>query len=142
METRPNVLSLPLAFHNTIFSNLNAHEIEFLDSVKELFLLITLLESWDTFHMAISNSAPLGGLTEANVSSNLLTKEVNKKNLDNSCGCNALVVKDKSYDKGKSQDKGRSKSKSSQCNVKDMECYNCGKKENLKKDCRSTKKDK
>ena len=127
---------------NTIFSNLSAQEIEFSDSVKALFLLITLPESWDTFRTAISNSAPPGGLTEANVSSSLLTEEVNRKNLDNSHGDNALVVRGRSNDKGKSQDRGRSKSKSSRRNVKDMECYNCGKKGHLKKDCRSAKKDK
>ena len=43
---------------NTIYSNLVAQEVEFLDSVKALFLLITLSDSWDTFWTAISNSAP------------------------------------------------------------------------------------
>lgn len=34
---------------NTIFSQLSAQEVEFDDSVKALFLLITLSESWDIF---------------------------------------------------------------------------------------------
>ena len=34
---------------NTMYSNLVAQEVEFLDSVKALFLLITLPDSWDTF---------------------------------------------------------------------------------------------
>ena len=66
---------------NTIYNNLVAQEVEFPDSVKTLFLLITLLDSWDTFWTAISNSAPASGLIEANVASSLLTKEVNRKNL-------------------------------------------------------------
>ena len=107
---------------NSIFSNLSAQEIEFLDAIKALFLLITLPKIWDTFCMAISNSAPPDGLIKANVSCSLLTEEVNKKNLDNSHGDNALVVEGKSNDKGKSQDRGRSKSKLSQGDVKDMEC--------------------
>ena len=107
------LVDLKMKEGNTIFSNLNAEEIEFLDSVKELFLLIILLESWDTFYTAISNSAPPGGLTKANVFSSLLTREVNRKNLDSSRGGNALAVRRKLNDKGKSQDKGRSKSKSS-----------------------------
>ena len=34
---------------NTIFSQLSAQDVEFKDSVKALFLLITLPESWDIF---------------------------------------------------------------------------------------------
>ena len=127
---------------NTIFSNLTAQDIEFPDLVRKLFLLITLPKSWDTSHTAIGNSAPPSGLTEASVSSSLLTEEVNRQNLNNSCGSNAQVVRGRSNDKGKSQDIERSKSKLSQCNVKDMECYNCKKKGHLKKDRRSAKKDK
>ena len=43
---------------NTIFSQLSAPEVVFQDSVKALFLLITLPESWETFYTTISNSAP------------------------------------------------------------------------------------
>ena len=46
--------------------------------MKALFLLITLLESWETFCIAISNSTPVAGLTSANVESSLLTEEVNR----------------------------------------------------------------
>ena len=67
---------------NTIFSNLSAQEIEFLDLVKALFLLITLPKRWDTFCMAIRNFAPPGGLIEESVSSSLLIEKVNIKNLD------------------------------------------------------------
>ena len=76
---------------NTIFSNLSALEIEFPNLVKALFLLITLPKSWDTFCTIINNFVPPCGLIEANVSSSLLTKEVNRKNLDSSRGDNALV---------------------------------------------------
>ena len=44
---------------NTIFSQLSAQEVVFQDSVKALFLLITLLESWETFYTTISNSTPV-----------------------------------------------------------------------------------
>ena len=77
---------------NTIYSNLVAQEVEFLDSVKALFLLITLPNSWDTFRTAISNSAPPSGLTKANVASSLLTEEVNKKNLDSTQSGTTLYV--------------------------------------------------
>ena len=50
--------------------------------MKAIFLLVALPESWDTFCTIVSNSALASGLTFANVESSLLTKEVNRKNLD------------------------------------------------------------
>ncbi|MCO5575048.1 hypothetical protein L7F22_028845 [Adiantum nelumboides] len=126
---------------NTIFSNLDAQVVEFEDSVKALFLLITLPKRWDSFRTASSNSTPASGLTSANVESNLLTEEVNKKNLDNTHFGNALVDRGRSIDKGKSKDK-RSKSKSHGHKSKDIEKYHCGKKGHMKKDCQIFKQEK
>ena len=121
---------------------LSAQEVEFPDSVKALFLLITLLESWDIFCTAINNSAPASGLTSANVESSLLTEEVNRKNLNNTRGSTALVVRGRSIDKKKWQNRGKSRSKSRGRSVKDIECYHCGKKGHLKRDCRLFKEEK
>ena len=117
---------------NTIFSNLSAQDVEFEDSVKALFLLITLPESWDIFCIAISNSAPAGGLTVTNVESSLLTEEVNRKNLNNTRGGLALVVRGRS-DKKKGPNKNKSKSKSRERSAKDMKRYHCGKKGHYKR---------
>lgn len=57
---------------NSIFGQLSAQGVEFNDSLKALFLLITLPESWDTFRTTINNSATLDGLTSAMVESSLL----------------------------------------------------------------------
>ena len=128
---------------NTIFSNLNAQDVEFQDSVKALFLFITLPDSWDVFCTAISNSTPVGGLTAANVESSLLTEEVNKKNLDNTRGgSTALVVKGRTFDKKKGQGRGKSKSKSRGRSGKDVECYHCWKQGHFKRDCRLFKSEK
>lgn len=127
---------------NTIFSQLSAQEVEFKDSVKALFLLITLPENWDIFCTAISNSAPASGLTSANVESSLLTEEVNTKNLDNTHGSTTLVVRGRSKDKKKGESRGKSRSKSRGRNVKDLEYYHCGKKGHLKRNCRQYKQEK
>ena len=110
--TEGTSMSSHLNEFNTIFSQLSAKEIKFDDSVKAIFLLVTLPESWDTFRTAVSNSAPASGLTSANVESSLLTEEVNRKNLDSSRGSNALVVRGRSNDRGKSTKRGKSHSKS------------------------------
>ena len=75
------------------------------------------------------------------MANNLLNEKVNRNNVDKKCGGNALYVKGGSIDKGKSQERARFKSKSHH-NLKDMECYNCGKKGHLKRDCHFAKKDK
>lgn len=123
---------------NTIFSQLSAQKIVFEDSVKAMFLLVTLPESWDTFRTAISNSAPAGGLTVTNVEGSLLTEEVNRKNLDSTRSSNALVVRGRSNELQKPNDRGRSKSRGR--NAKDIECYHCHKKGHVKKIVVSGKK--
>ena len=107
-------------FH-TIFSQLTAQDIKFPDSVKAMFLLITLPDSWDTFRTAISNSTSAEGLTSANVEGSLLTEEVNRKNNDKGKG-SALVVhegRSKKREKKGKKDKARSKSRDSNSKSKD-----------------------
>lgn len=59
---------------NTIFSQLSTQKIAFDDSVKAMFLLVTLPKSWDTFKTASSNSTPAGSLTCADVESSCSQK--------------------------------------------------------------------
>ncbi|MCO5557183.1 hypothetical protein L7F22_010743 [Adiantum nelumboides] len=122
-------------FH-TIFSQLIAQEIVFLDSVKAMFLLITLRGSWDTFCTVLSNFVAPEGLTSANVEVSLLTKEVNRKDIDKGKGNSALVVRGRHQFKEKKGKKSqnRSKSRDSKSND-DIECYHCGKKGHMRKDC-------
>ena len=77
-------------FH-TIFSQLIVQEILFPDIVKAMFLLITLPDSWDIFHMALSNSVMPNGLMSANVKGSLPTKEANQKNTKKGKGSALLV---------------------------------------------------
>ena len=61
---------------NTIYSQLLAQGVKFDEPVRAMFLLITLPESWDTFRIALSNSAPPDGLTIAGVEGSLLMKKL------------------------------------------------------------------
>ena len=110
--------------------------------MKAIFFFVTLTQSWDTFRIAVSNSAPASGLTSTNVESSLPTEEVKRKNLDSSHGSNALVVKGRSNDRGKSSERGKSRSKSCGRSLKDVECYHFHKKVHVKKICRIWKKEK
>ena len=62
---------------NSIYGKLVAQEVEFKESMKVLFLLITLPDSWDTFCTTVSTNKAADGLFSVTVEASLLTKEVN-----------------------------------------------------------------
>ena len=94
-----------------------------MDSIKAMFLLITLPDSWEIF-----KTAP-NGLTSANVEGSLLIEEVNRKN-NHKGKVEALVVPGR-QPKVKKEKRVQRKSKS--CSGRDrqsnddIECYHCGK---------------
>ena len=75
-------MSTHLNEFNSVFDQLKGKGIQLNDSLKALFLLITLPDSWDTFWTTLSDTAIVDGLSSAMFESSLLTKEVNKKNVD------------------------------------------------------------
>lgn len=90
---------------NTIFSQLTTQKIMFNDSIKAVFLLVTLSKSWDTFRTAISNSAFMDGLTCVDVESSLLIEQVNQKNVDANKSSNALTIRGRSQARRKSRER-------------------------------------
>ena len=121
---------------SSIYNHLIAQEVNFLESMKVLFLLITLPDSWETFRTTINTSQAVGGVT-----SSLLTKEINRKNNDSARGGGGSALMVRGRDKGKEKvQEPRSKSKT-HCIVKGLKCYHCGKKGHLCKNCRSFKKE-
>ncbi|MCO5593159.1 hypothetical protein L7F22_047165 [Adiantum nelumboides] len=113
--------------------------VRFDESVRAMFLLITLPESWDTFCIALRNSAPPDGLTLAVVEGSLLTEEINKKTMDIGKGT-ALVIRGRANFREKGEKRNHSQSKSRNAKGKsDIECYHCGKKCHMKRDCKTWK---
>ncbi|KAI5083625.1 hypothetical protein GOP47_0003368, partial [Adiantum capillus-veneris] len=127
---------------NTIYSQLSAQGVKFDEPVRAMFLLITLPESWDTFRTNLSNSTPPDGLNIAGVEGSLLTEETNRKTMDKGKGT-PLVVKGRTKEKYKGGKRNQSRSKSRNAKGKsDIECYHCGKKGHMKRDCREWKAEK
>ena len=125
-------MSSHLREFNSIFDQLSGQGIELNDSLKALFLLITLPDSQDTFCTIVSTNATIDGLSSMKVDSSLLTKEVQRKNVETSRNGSALVVCGRSNERGKGKERNKSQSKSrGQSNV---ECYHCHNKGHLKKD--------
>eukprot|EP00253_Pinus_taeda_P004495 PITA_04495 len=115
--------------------------VNFDDEVRALLFLCSFLESWNGLVMAISNSVSGSStLKFDDVVSAILSEEMRRKSSGETSG-NALSAESRGrkMERGKSSGyrsksrKGRSKSRSG------IMCWKCGKKGNLKKDCRSRK---
>ncbi|MCO5549469.1 hypothetical protein L7F22_002940 [Adiantum nelumboides] len=63
---------------NSLYSQLTSKELNFDDEMKAIFLLCSLLASWDTFNIAISNSTHGGKLAFSDVTSVLLTEKIRR----------------------------------------------------------------
>ncbi|MCO5614481.1 hypothetical protein L7F22_068764 [Adiantum nelumboides] len=87
-------------FH-TIVSQLQSQGVEFDDSVRAVFLLVTLPDLWDTFRTTVSNSVAPDGLKCADVESSLLMEEVNSKNVEDTKSSSAMHVERQIPFKGK-----------------------------------------
>ncbi|MCO5615159.1 hypothetical protein L7F22_069448 [Adiantum nelumboides] len=124
---------------NTIYSQLSAQGVRFDEPVRAMFLLITLPESWDTFCTALSNSAPPDGVIIAGVEGSLLREETTRKTINKGKGT-TLVVRGRVAFREKDGKKNESQSKSRDAKGKsDIQCYHCGKKGHMKRDCRTWK---
>ncbi|MCO5549202.1 hypothetical protein L7F22_002668 [Adiantum nelumboides] len=82
--------STPMLNHLNEFHTMQSQGVEFDDSVRAMFLLITLPDLWDTFCITLSNSVALDGLKCADVESSLLMKEVNRKNVEDTKSSSAM----------------------------------------------------
>nr|AAV88069.1 hypothetical retrotransposon [Ipomoea batatas] len=117
-----------------VLDQLSGMGIKFEDEVLGLWLLNTLPDSWETFRVSLTNSAPNGVVTMEYVKSGILNEEARRRSQDTSTSqSDILVTDDRGRNKQKGQrgrDKSRSKSRS---RYKDIECHYCGKKSHIKK---------
>ncbi|MCO5566964.1 hypothetical protein L7F22_020647 [Adiantum nelumboides] len=141
--------STPISNHlnefHTIVSQLQSQGVEFDDSVRAMFLLVTLPDSWDTFRTTVSNSAAPDGLKCADVENSLLMEEVKCKNVeDTKSSTNAMHVRGRPRSRGnfERRDKSKSCSHSKSRPGKCVECYYCHNKGHMKKNCYKFKRDK
>ncbi|KAA8525967.1 hypothetical protein F0562_007933 [Nyssa sinensis] len=113
------------------------------DELQALLLLSSLLDSWETLVVTVSNSAPDSKLSMGQVSSNLFNEETRRK-LTGKDNAQALVSENRGRSKNKSH-KGRGKSKGrSQSRGKSTEkgkCYHCGKEWHMKRNCYAWKRE-
>jgi hypothetical protein len=113
------------------------------DEVRALLILCSLPERWNGLVMVVSNSVSSSNTLKFDDVVGVILSEEMRWKITSETSSNVLNMENRvrQKDRGKGSGncgnsrKGRSKSK-----LGKIECYNCGKKGHLKKDCRAPKK--
>ncbi|KAL5804056.1 hypothetical protein ACOSQ3_030856 [Xanthoceras sorbifolium] len=129
--------------HNTITTQLSSVEIEFDEEVRALILLSSLPDSWNATVTAVSSSSGNNKLKFDDVRDLVLSEEIRRRESGEASSSSALHTESRGRTSERSSYRSRSKSRrgKSRSGKKDFSCYNCGKKDHFKRDCRAPKKD-
>jgi len=116
-----------------VLDQLSGMGIKFEDEVLGLWLLNTLPDSWETFRVSLTNSAPNSAVTMEYVKSGILNEEARRRSQDTSTSTSQSDILVTDY-RGRNKQKGQK--------GRDIECHYCGKKGHIKKYCFKFKRDK
>jgi hypothetical protein len=128
---------------NTVTNHLSSVKVDFDGEFKNILILCSLPEIWNVLVMVVSNSV-FGSHTLKfdDVVGVILSEEMRRKNIGETSG-NALTMENRGRknDRGNgSGNHGNSRKGGSKSRLGKIECWNCGKKEHMKKYCRDLKK--
>uniref|UniRef100_A0A2N9J8U9 Integrase catalytic domain-containing protein n=1 Tax=Fagus sylvatica TaxID=28930 RepID=A0A2N9J8U9_FAGSY len=101
------------------------------DELQALLLLSSLLNSWETLVVSLSNSAPNGVLQLAMVKDSLFNEETRRKDMGKD-DAQALVTENRGRSKGRNS-KGRGKSRSQSQTKGKVKCFYCDKEGHIKR---------
>ncbi|RDX95656.1 hypothetical protein CR513_21792, partial [Mucuna pruriens] len=121
-----------------IIDQMSRMGIKFEDEILGLLLLNSLPESWETFKVSITNSAPNGVVSLQMVKGSVLNEEMRRKAQGSSSQSEVLVTENRGRSQKKEREKSRSKSKS---RYKNVECHYCHKTGHIQKHCFLWKKE-
>ena len=107
------------------------------DELQALLLLSSLLDSWETLVVSLSNSALNGVLQLAMVKNSLLNEETRRKDMGKDI-TQALVTKNRGRSKSRSS-KGRGKSRNRSESKGKFKCFYCDKEGYIKRNCKAWK---
>jgi hypothetical protein len=126
-----------------VTNQISSVKVDFYDEVRALLILCSLPESWNSLVMPVTNCVSGSNILKFDdVVGVILSEEMRQKITGETSG-NALNMENRrrQKDKGKgSGNCGNSRKGKSKSRFGKIECWNCGKKGHLKKDCRAPKK--
>ncbi|RVX16095.1 Retrovirus-related Pol polyprotein from transposon TNT 1-94 [Vitis vinifera] len=132
---------------NTITNQLSSVEIDFDDEIRALIVLASLLNSWETMRMAISNSTGKEKLKYNDIRDLILAEEIRRRDAgETSRFGSALNLETRDKGNDRNSNRGRSNSRNSNRNIsksrsgQQVQCWNCGKTGHFKRQCKSPKK--
>lgn len=111
-----NSVAKHLSNFQGLLNELSTMKLELDDEIHALLLLSSLLDSWETLVVSLSNSDPNGVITINMIKNNMFNEEVRRKKLGISSNTEALVTKRRGRSKNRkpSSDYNRGKSRESQ----------------------------
>jgi hypothetical protein len=128
---------------NTVTNQLSSLKVDFDDEFRALLILCSFPERWNDLVMAVSNFlSDSNNLKFDDVVGVILSEEMQWKSTSETSG-NVLNMENmgRQKDRGKGfVNRGNSRKGRSKSRLGKIECWNCGKKGHLKKDCRDPKK--
>ena len=107
------------------------------DELQVLLLLSSLLDSWETLVVSLSNSAPNGVLQLVMVKDSLLNEETRRKDMGKDIAHTPVT---ENWGRSKSRNsKGRGKSRSRLESKRKFKCFYCDKECHIKRNCKAWK---
>ena len=122
-------------------------EIKFDDEIRTLILLASLPNSWEPMRAAVSNSVGKGKLQLNDVRDRVLAEEVRRVDSgEGTLSSSVLNLENRGRNNERNSNRGRGRSKSRNGRDKSkprrkLECWNYGRTDHLKKNCRTPKKE-
>ncbi|GFS43661.1 hypothetical protein Acr_00g0086260 [Actinidia rufa] len=125
----------------SLVNQLTSVDLQFDDEMQALLLLSSLLESWETLVVSLSNSTPNGKLTTSMIMDALFNEEARRREMGSTDQSESqALVSEGSRERGRGQGRGHHRGTGkgwwrSQARDRTIRCFYCDQEGHIKRDC-------